>query len=623
MSDETPGSAEPGAQAAGRPSAGAALAQSLEDAAARRGKSRNVGALRRLAPFIAAHWSDAALSALFLIVSTSATLGISCAVRQLVDHLGRAQQAHASVISVDSWFVLLGVVALTLAVGTAGRYFFITKLGERVVADLRKVSYRRILKLDPAFFLHTRTGEVLSRLTADIQIVESLVGASISVALRNLLTLVGAIALMLAVSLKLTGLVLLLIPVLLAPLALFGRQVRKLTARTQDRFAAAVGFAGESLDALETVQAFGREQQAAERFGAAVDESFRMSLRRMSARALMTALVIGLVFGGVVLIFWFGVHQTLQGRLSMGALIQFAILAVLAAGAVGSLGETWGDVQKAAGAMERIGDLLDAEPEVKAPAHPRPLPAPARGDLAFEKVTFAYPGRPDLPALHDVSLQVRPGERVALVGPSGAGKSTVLRLLLRFYDPQHGRILFDGVDLREADPAALRARMALVAQDSPLFSGSALENVAFGRADASPDALRAAIRAAQAEAFLDALPNGAETAVGEKARSLSGGQRQRLAIARALVRDAPVLLLDEATSALDAENERLVQAALDRAMAGRTTLVIAHRLATVLKADRIVVMDEGRVVEQGAHHELVARNGLYARLAALQFGEAA
>jgi ATP-binding cassette, subfamily B, bacterial len=623
MSDKTPGSAEPGAQAAGRPSAGAALVQGLEDAATRRGKSRNVGALRRLAPFVAAHWGDAALSALFLIVSTSATLGISCAVRLLVDHLGRAQRAHAHAIAVDPWFALLGVVALTLAVGTAGRYFFITKLGERVVADLRKLSYSRILKLDPAFFLHTRTGEVLSRLTTDIQIVESLVGSSISVALRNLLTLVGSIGLMLAVSLKLTGLVLLLIPVLLAPLALFGRQVRKLTARTQDRFASAVGYAGESLDALETVQAFGREQQAAERFGAAVDESFRMSLRRMSARALMTALVIGLVFGGVVLIFWFGVHQTLQGKLSMGALIQFAILAVLAAGAVGSLGETWGDVQKAAGAMERIGDLLDAEPEVKAPAHPRPLPAPARGELAFEKVTFTYPGRPDLPALHDFSLQVRPGERVALVGPSGAGKSTVLRLLLRFYDPQHGRILFDGVDLREVEPAALRARMALVAQDSPLFSGSALENVAFGRADASPEALRAAIRAAQAEAFLDALPQGAETAVGEKARSLSGGQRQRLAIARALVRDAPVLLLDEATSALDAENEHLVQAALDRAMTGRTTLVIAHRLATVLKADRIVVMDEGRVVEQGAHHELVARNGLYARLAALQFGEAA
>ncbi|HKR87258.1 MAG TPA: ABC transporter transmembrane domain-containing protein, partial [Phenylobacterium sp.] len=502
-------------------------------------------------------------------------------------------------------------------------YFFITKLGERVVADLRKVVYGRILTLDPAFFLHTRTGEVLSRLTTDIQIIETLVGGSVSVALRNLLTLVGGIVLMVVVSPHLTGLVLLLIPLVVAPLALFGHRVRKLTASTQDRFAEAVGLAGESLDALETVQAFGREQSAAERFGLAVEASFNTSLKRIAARALMTALVIGLVFGGVVLIFWFGVHQTLQGRLSSGALIQFAILAVLSAGSVGALGETWGDVQKAAGAMERIGDLLDARPNVQAPAHPRPLPAPARGELAFQDVTFTYPGRPELPALHEFSLSVRPGERVALVGPSGAGKSTVFRLLLRFYDPQAGRILLDGVDLKDADPAQVRARMALVAQDSPLFSGSALDNVRFGREDASPEALRAAIRAAQAEGFLEALPQGLGSLVGERARGLSGGQRQRLAIARALVREAPILLLDEATSALDAENERLVQAALDRAMTGRTTLVIAHRLATVLKADRIVVMDEGRVVEQGAHHELVARNGLYARLAALQFGEAA
>jgi ATP-binding cassette subfamily B protein len=329
------------------------------------------------------------------------------------------------------------------------------------------------------------------------------------------------------------------------------------------------------------------------------------------------------VFGGVVLIFWFGVHQSLSGRLSGGALVQFAILAVLAAGSVGALGETWGDLQKAAGAMERVGALLDARPTVASPAEPRPLPAPARGELAFQDVSFAYPGRPDLPALRDFSLSVRPGERVALVGASGAGKSTVFRLLLRFYDPQAGRIIFDGVDLRQADLAALRSRMALVAQDSPLFSAAATENVAFGRDGASPQAITAAIRAAQAEGFLAALPQGPQTPLGERARHLSGGQRQRLAIARALLRQAPVLLLDEATSALDAENERLVQAALDEAMRGRTTLVIAHRLATVLKADRIVVMDDGRVVEQGSHAELVARNGLYARLAALQFGEAA
>jgi ATP-binding cassette subfamily B protein len=617
MSEETVAAADPAAAAEGRPSSGQALAQNLDEAAARRPKSRNVGALRRLGPFIAAHWGDASLSILFLLVSTSATLGLSGAVRLLID------RTHLNAAGLNPAFLLLGGVAVALALATAGRYFFITKLGERVVADLRKVVYARILTLDPAFFLHTRTGEVLSRLTTDIQIIETLVGGSISVALRNLLTLVGGIALMVVVSPHLTGLVLLLIPLVVAPLALFGRRVRKLTASTQDRFAEAVGLAGESLDALETVQAFGREAAAAERFGLAVEASFSTSLKRIAARAAMTALVIGLVFGGVVLIFWFGVHQTLEGHMTSGALIQFAILAVLAAGAVGALGESWGDVQKAAGAMERIGDLLDAQPSVRAPAHPRPLPVPARGDLAFQDVTFAYPGRPELPALRDFSLTVRPGERVALVGPSGAGKSTVLRLLLRFYDPQAGRVLLDGVDLKDADPAEVRARMALVAQDSPLFSGSALDNIRYGRADASPEDLRAAIRAAQAESFLEALPQGLDTSVGERARALSGGQRQRLAIARALVREAPVLLLDEATSALDAENERLVQTALDRAMAGRTTLVIAHRLATVLKADRIVVMDEGRVVEQGAHHDLVARNGLYARLAALQFGEAA
>ena len=623
MSEESAVAADVAGEAGGRPSTGQALAQTLEEAAGRRAKSRNVGALRRLSPFIAAHWGDATLSGLFLLISTSSTLGLSGAVRALVDHLGSAEKAHASAASINQWFLLIGGVALALAFATAGRYFFITKLGERVVADLRKVTYQHILTLDPMFFLHTRTGEVLSRLTTDIQIVESLVGSSVSVALRNLLTLIGGLILMLIVSPHLTGLVLLLIPLVVAPLALFGRKVRQLTASTQDRFAEAVGHAGESLDALETVQAFGREGAAADRFGQAVEASFQTSLKRISARALMTALVIGLVFGGVVLIFWFGVHQTLTGHLSTGALIQFAILAVLSAGSVGALGETWGDVQKASGAMERIGDLLDAQPDVKAPAHPRPMPAPARGELAFQGVTFAYPGRPELPALHDFSLSVKAGERVALVGPSGAGKSTVFRLLLRFYDPQVGAILVDGVDLKDADPAEVRARMALVAQDSPLFSGSALDNVRFGREDATPEELRAAVRAAQAEGFLQALPKGLDTAVGERARALSGGQRQRLAIARALVREAPILLLDEATSALDAENERLVQAALDRAMSGRTTLVIAHRLATVLKADRIVVMDDGRVVEQGAHHELVAKNGLYARLAALQFGEAA
>ena len=612
-----------GQAAAGRPTAGQALAQSLDEAAERRPKSRNIRALGHLIPYAAGHRLDTAGAGVFLVMAAATSLGLTGAVRLLADHVTRAVAVHAVARSVAPWFWALGGVAVALALSSALRYFFVTKLGERIVADLRKATYAHILSLDPAFFLMTRTGEVLSRLTTDIQIVENLLTTSISVALRNVLMLVGGLGYMLVVSPRLTGLVLITVPLIIAPLFLFGRQVRRLTASTQDQFAAAVGHAGETLDALEIVQAFGREASGAARFGEAVENSFRTSLRRMATRAAMTAAVIALVFGGVVWILWLGVTALFTHQMSVGALFQFALLAVLSAGAVGALGETWGDVQKAAGAMERVSELLAAKPGIAPPAYPIALPSPPRGEVALEKVTFAYPGRPDLPAIRSLTLHVKPGERVALVGPSGAGKSTVFRLLLRFYDPQAGQVLVDGVDVRQADPAQVRARMALVAQDSPLFSGSALDNVRFGREDASLAEVEAAVRAAQAEAFLAALPEGIETQIGERARSLSGGQRQRLAIARALVRHAPILLLDEATSALDAENERLVQKALDEAMAGRTTLVIAHRLATVLKADRIVVMDEGRVVEEGTHHDLVARNGLYARLAALQFGEAA
>jgi ATP-binding cassette subfamily B protein len=610
------------AAAAGRPTAGQALAQSLDEAAERRAKSRNVRALGHLIPFAAGHRLDATAAGIFLVTAAAASLGLTGAARLVVDHL-TGPGAHPTPQSIAPWFWALGAVALALALSSALRYFFVTKLGERIVADLRKATYSHILSLDPAFFLMTRTGEVLSRLTTDIQIVENLLTTSISVSLRNALMLVGGLAYMVVVSPRLTGLVLITFPVVIAPLFLFGRQVRKLTASTQDQFASAIGHAGETLDALEIVQAFGREASGAARFGQAVENAFSTSLRRMGARAMMTGAAIALVFGGVVWIFWLGVTASLNGEMTWGTLIQFVFLAVMSAGSVGALGETWGDVQKAAGAMERVAEILQARPGIAAPAYPIALPSPPRGEIALENVTFAYPGRPDMPAVRGLSLSVKPGERVALVGPSGAGKSTVFRLLLRFYDPQAGRVVLDGVDVREADPVEVRARMALVAQESPLFSGSALENVRFGREDASLEDVQAAVRAAQAEGFLADLPEGIDTQIGERARSLSGGQRQRLAIARALVRHAPILLLDEATSALDAENERLVQRALDEAMAGHTTLVIAHRLATVLKADRIVVMDEGRVVEEGTHHDLVARNGLYARLASLQFGEAA
>lgn len=602
-------------EADGRPSAGAVLAESLSEAAARRPRRRDVRPLAHLGPFVRAHWRDAAGAGLFLLLSTSATLGISAAAKYVVDN-----GFTGSAAALNRTFIVLGAVSLALALATALRFFFISRLGERIVADLRRALYANILRLDPAYFAKVRTGEVLSRMTTDVTIVENMVGTSASIGLRNLLSLIGATIMLAVVSPRLTFLVMLLAPLMLAPVFLIGRRVRKLSAHAQDRFADAIGFAGESLDGLETVQAFGREASATARFAEAVETAFSASVARLRARAVMTASIIVVVFGGITVVLWLGAHAVIAGEMSAGALVQFVFLSVLAAGSISALGEVWGDLQKSSGAMERISELLKAQASIAPPRQPKPLPTPSNGEVAFERVNFAYPGRPDLPALRGFDLRVQPGERVALVGPSGAGKSTVFRLLLRFYDPQEGRVLIDGVDLREADPAEVRARLALVAQDTPLFSGSAIDNIRFGREDASAEAVLSAAMAAQASGFLDELPQGFNTPLGERAKTLSGGQRQRLAIARALVRNAPILLLDEATSALDAENERLVQRALDEAMTDRTTLVIAHRLATVLKADRIVVMDEGRVVEEGSHAELSARGGLYARLAELQFG---
>jgi ATP-binding cassette, subfamily B, bacterial len=604
-------------EAPGRPSYGAELDTQIKQEDRRRPRQRDLSPLKALWPLVRRNWPDAALSALFLLLSTAATLAMTGAARLVVN---RGFAADGGAAELNRSFLLLGAVALVLALATALRFYFVTKLGERVVLGLREDLYRHVLGLDQAFFLKMRTGEILSRMTTDIGIVENLVGANASMALRNLMGMAGAIVLMMFVSPRLTLYVLLLLPLVLAPLFVFGRRVRRLSVQAQDRFADAVAYAGETLDALDTVQAFGREQGAAQRFAAAAQTAYLASRARIRVRAVMTAIAITLIFGGVALVLWLGARSVLGGTMSPGALVQFVVLAVLAASSFGVLGEIWGEVQKAAGAMQRISEIMASRPTISAPAHPTPLPVPARGEIAFDRVTFHYPGRDDLPALEDFSLRVRPGERVALVGPSGAGKSTVLRLLLRFYDPQAGAVRVDGVDLRQADPAQVRARMALVAQDAGLFSGSAADNIRFGRDGASPEEVKAAALAAQAEGFLSALPRGFDTEIGERARTLSGGQRQRLALARALIRDAPILLLDEATSALDAENERLVQRALDQAMEGRTTLVIAHRLATVLRADRIVVMEAGRVVEEGRHADLVARGGLYARLADLQFG---
>jgi len=584
--------------------------------AAGRQRARDLRPLGRLAPFVRAHWGEAFWSGVFLLFSTAATLGLSAAARGVIDR-GFGSGAAASI---DRTFIGLLAVAAVLAVATAGRFYFITKLGERVVADLRTALYRHVLTLDQASFAATRTGEVLARLTTDMTIVETMVGSAASIALRNLLTLVGALAMLAFVSTRLTLYVVVLAPVVLVPMLLLGRQVRGLSVRAQARFADAVGYAGETLDAVDTLQAFGLERSVGDRFSRRVETAYAASVARIGARAVMTALVIALVFGGVATVFWLGAHAVVAHTLSGGALLQFAILAVLAAGSVGALSEVWGDVQKASGAMERIASLLDLAPTIVAPPAPRVLPQPSCGEVAFERVTFTYPGREAAPALRSFDLTVRSGERVALVGPSGAGKTTVFRLLLRFYDPTSGVVRVDGVDLREADPAQVRARIALVSQDAPLFSGSAIENIALGREGAGAEAILAAARAAEAEGFLRALPQGFDTPLGERGKSLSGGQRQRLAIARALVRAAPILLLDEATSALDAENERLIQRALNDAMSGRTSLVIAHRLSTVLRADRIVVMDEGRVVDIGTHAELSARGGLYARLARLHFG---
>ena len=614
MTDATAASNTSTADIRGRPGAGALLAEQMGEAGERRERRRDVRPLGRLLPYALRHKGHVGMAAVWLILSTAASLSLTASARGAIDNgfeNGGAQ--------LNLWFLLLGANALFLGIATAVRYYFVTKTGERVIADLRKGLFGRVLTLDPSFYASMRTGEVLSRLTTDIALVETLLTTSVSFALRNFLTLVGGTILLFVVSPKLTGLVLLVVPVLLGPIFLFGRTVRKLTVASQDRFANAVGFAGESVDAIETVQAFGREASAIERFGKAVEEAFGVSLIRMKARALMTAMVIVVMFGGVTLVLWLGAQDVIAGRMTPGALLQFVLLSVFAAGAVGALGESWGDVQKAAGAMERIDELMRSEAAIRPPAAPTVLPEPSAGEVSMSAVYFSYPGRPDLPALKGFSLTVRPGETVALVGPSGAGKSTVFRLLLRFYDPQSGMVSVDGVDVREADPVAVRGRFAWVSQEAPLFSGSASENIRFGRETASDDEVRAAAEEAQALGFVEALPEGFDTPLGERGKSLSGGQRQRMAIARALVRDAPILLLDEATSALDAENERLVQAALDQAMEGRTTIVIAHRLATVLRADRIVVMEDGQVVQEGTHRALMAQGGLYAKLAELQF----
>jgi ATP-binding cassette subfamily B protein len=574
-----------------------------------------IGRLRPVLAYLKPYRGAVAGAIVALTVAAVTVLGIGVGLRRLIDDGFRTGDGAF----LDSALAGLLGVTVVLAIASYARFYLVSWIGERVVADLRRAVYGHVLGLDAAWFETVKTGEVLSRLTTDTTVLQVVVGSGLSMALRNVLLLLGGLVMLLVTSAKLTALVLLVVPVVVAPIVVYGRRVRRLSRASQDRIADVGAHVEESVNAVRTVQALGREDLERERFGARVEDAFATALGRIRARALLTAMVILLVFGAVGVVLWIGGHDVVTGRLSAGALSAFVFYAIVVASAVGALSELVGELQRAAGAAERLVELLETRPHIAPPADPVPLPAPPRGAVAFEGVTFHYPARPDRPALDRFDLAVAPGETVALVGPSGAGKTTVLALLLRFYDVDEGCVAIDGVDVRRAAPADVRACLALVPQDPVIFAASAYDNILYGRPDATPAQVRAAAEAAAAATFIDALPNGFDTHLGEKGVRLSGGQRQRIAIARAILRDAPILLLDEATSALDAESEAAVQAALGRLMQGRTTLVIAHRLATVQRADRIVVLDQGRIVAEGSHAVLLAQGGLYARLAELQF----
>ena len=577
--------------------------------------SKRIGALRALAPFMAPYRGMAFGALVALVLTASVSLVLPIAVRRVVD--GFSQGAAL----LDQYFLAALAIALLLALGTGARYYMVTRLGERVVADIRKAVFDRVVGMSPAFFERVLTGEIISRITTDTTLILSVIGSSVSVALRNVLILLGGLGLLLFTSAKLTGLVLLIVPAVVVPIVVLGRRLRDLGRENQDWIATSSGAASEVLASIQTVQAFTHEAESRGDFARVTELSFVSAKKRIRTRAAMTVIVIALVFTGVVGVLWIGARDVRAGTMSVGELVQFVIYAVMVAGSVGALSEIWGELQRAAGATERLSELLSAEDSVCDPVRPLPLPRPVRGEIAFEGVRFHYPSRPNVSALEGIDLHVAPGETVALVGPSGAGKTTVIQLLQRFYDPQEGRVAIDGLALPEMARVDFRAAMALVPQDPVIFAATARENIRFGRPEASDAEVEAAARTAAAHEFIAALPEGYDTYVGERGVMLSGGQKQRIAIARAILRDAPILLLDEATSALDAESERLVQAAVDRLAEGRTTIVVAHRLATVKKADRIVVFDQGRIVAQGRHEELVAEGGLYARLARLQFTE--
>ncbi|MEC9345646.1 MAG: ABC transporter transmembrane domain-containing protein [Pseudomonadota bacterium] len=589
----------------------------IHDEKSGRPRPKSVRALARLWPIARPYRLQIFGALLALTGAATMTLAIGQAVRRMVDHGFGTSEGEL----LDQYFIALFGVFAALAAFTFARYYLVTWLGERIVADIRNRVYAHVIGLDRAFYEQTRTGEVMSRLTVDTELIQTVVGSSASMALRNLLMFIGGLVMLIITSPKLAGLVLAMVPVVVVPIIFFGRRMRTLSRLNQDRVADVNSRAEESLNAVQTVQAFTQEPWETRRFRDAVAANFAVARRRITVRAWLTACVILLIFGAIDAVLWLGATDVAAGEMTGGELSAFVFYAIVVAGSVGTLSEMWGDLQRAAGATERLIELSEVPPTISIPANPSALPATPEGRIRFEQVRFRYPARPEIAALDGFDLDIRAGETVALVGPSGAGKSTVFQLLLRFYDLEAGRILVDGVDIAEADPRAVRARYGLVPQDPAMFGTSAMENIRYGRPEATDAEVRAAATAAGAAEFLERLPEGYATELGERGQRLSGGQRQRIAIARAILRDPTILLLDEATSALDAESERMVQAALDTLMQGRTTLVIAHRLATVLKADRIVVMDQGRVVASGTHRELMEQGGLYARLARLQFDQ--
>ncbi len=580
---------------------------------------RSLRPLGALVPYALAYKGRIALALLSLLAAAGATLVLPVAIRRIIDFGFSGAEPEL----VEPYFISMIAVVAVLAGASAARYYLVTTLGERVVADVRAAVFRRLSEMSAAFYDRTLTGELVSRLTADTTQIKSAFGASASIALRNLFLFLGAAVMMVVTSPRLSGLVLLAIPFIVLPLVGFGRRVRRRSRAAQDTLADASALASEAIGAMRLVQAFGAERRLSQRFGQAAERAYEAARHATAIRSALTAVAIFMIFSSIVGVLWYGASDVMAGHMTAGVLGQFLLYAVFAGGALGELSQVSGEVMQASGAAERLGELLAGEPEIARPAHPLPLPQPPRGEVRFEDVSFVYPGRADRPVLRGLSFTVKPGETVALVGPSGAGKSTIVHLILRQYDPVSGAILMDGVPLAKADPAEVRARIAFVPQDPVVFALTARENIRFGRPEATDAEVQAAARDAAADGFLSALPEGYDTQVGERGVTLSGGQRQRLAIARAILRDAPVLLLDEATSALDAESEVLVQGALERLMEGRTTIVIAHRLATVLKADRILVIEDGAIVEEGTHAELSARSGLYARLAKLQFSDAA